>query len=308
MVGGSLEISTRDENVCNSIGRSVVAKIATFIDSCWHVRCSEQGRVLLICCLCIGLVYTISAQTTDNPTAGDNPNTISGTQPVDPHSRLDSVATTISPDKLTKSEIGATADAVFAIPHFGLIQQIPASVIAFVKQRFAAAEEAYWNGQHDGIQDKDIVGALNKVVAQLNLPEYAKTSQSQVRQLRMILLQMNPHFMELMIAKESPTGEPTAISDTMSPLQAYHLMLTLIDQKFITRSYQVTPSEWENRSSQSSSPVQPAARPTQPHISTNWDNPRIFEMQDRLRQGLSSLSDAQGVETLIQTLNALGIN
>lgn len=228
-------------------------------------------------------------------------NIISATQPFNPYSKLDAVAATVSPNKLTPLQVTVMADAVFAIPHHGLIQQIPAEVSSFVREKFAAYEEAYWKGQHTGIREQDIVTALNGVVAQLNLPEYAKTSQSQIRYLRMWTLQENPRFMGLKMAKGSPTGEPTAISDTMSPLQAYHLTLTLVDQKFVEPFYQVTPAEWENRS-----PPEPAAR-SRPHIGTSWDNPRDFEMQSRVREALSSLSDAQGLAMLLKTLNAVGI-
>lgn len=99
------------------------------------------------------------------------------------------------------------------MPHYALLRDIPAWVTDLVKQRFAAAEEGYWKGQQAGIREEDLVAALNSVAAQLKLPEYAKTSQNQIHYLRMETLQWTPRFMGLKVAKESPTGEPTAISD-----------------------------------------------------------------------------------------------
>ncbi len=264
-------------------------------------------RFSVICGFYICSVSIVWAQAPSNDAAGaSNANTILATEPFQHHLRLDAAAASFSPDKFTSSEVAAITDAVFAIPHFGLIQQVPAWAATLVKQRLATAEEAYWKGRQAAIREEDIAAALNSVVAKLNLPEYAQTNQSQIRHLRMETLERNPRFMGLKVRTESSTGEPSTIFGTMSPLQAFHLTLTLIDQKFVAPFYQVTPAEWEIRRSRGSRPTAPAGKP-RPHVETMWDNPRSIEMQDRLHEGFRSLTDAEGVEMLMQTLNAIGI-
>jgi hypothetical protein len=137
----------------------------------------------------------------------------------DPFVRLDNVAARLAPDKTDPSMVNMAADAVFSIGHFALFQQVPPEVWAVIKQRFLTAEIAYRNGQQDGIGENDIASALNHVVAQLSLPDYARTTRSQIHFLRIQMLQKNPRFMGLRFAKASPAGEPTAMDEKMSPLQ-----------------------------------------------------------------------------------------
>jgi hypothetical protein len=226
-----------------------------------------------------------------------------------PHSHLDAVSATFTPNKITAQDVATMTDAVFSLPHFALIQDFPPEVNNIIKRKFASAEEGYWKGQHPGVREQDIVAAVNGVVAELNLPGYAKTTKDQVRHLRVgMLLKTNPRFMGLRVAKVPIPGEKATILDDMSPLQAYHLVLSLIDQKFVDPFYQVTPEEWERRShTRQPSNTLPVAK-SRPRITTSWDNPRIFEMQERLREALISLSNAEALATLLRTLTALGMD
>jgi hypothetical protein len=221
---------------------------------------------------------------------------------VNPHSHLDEVAATFTSRDAAPQDIAALANAVFALPHFALMEDVLLEAINIVRQKFAAAEQGYWKGQHRAVREQDIVAAVNGVAAELNLPEYAKTSQAQIRHLRMgMRLRMNPRFMGLRLVKAPQPGEKATLLDEMSPLQAYHLVLSLIDQKFVEPFYQLSPEEWEQRSH-----TAPAVR-SGPRITTTWDNPRAVETQERVREALGSLSDAQGLAILFRTLTALGI-
>ena len=144
----------------------------------------------------------------------------------DPFVHLETVAARLTTDRPDPLVVDLVADAVFAVPHFKLLQQVPPEVSAIVKQRFAIAEIAYWNGRQNGVGESDIAFALNKIVEQLSLPDYAKTTQSQIRYLRMRMLQKNPRFLGLSFAKSSSTGERLFVNERMSPLQAYYLIMT----------------------------------------------------------------------------------
>ncbi|MBV9760944.1 MAG: hypothetical protein JO340_10305 [Acidobacteriaceae bacterium] len=218
------------------------------------------------------------------------------------YQRLDAAAT-VSPDRLEPMPVSAMADAVFAVPHAFSTRQVPDFVMELLKQRFSVAEEAYWNRGHAGVREQDLVAAFNHLAVRLNLPEYAQTSQDQLHTLRMHMLLRNPRFMGLRLTRQSVNGDPEPVSETMSPLQAYHLALTMIDAKLVAPRYQLSPAEWAVRKPLPSSP----SAGTRRRLLCTSNSPRMKEMDDRLYAAFDSLSDIQGLEILTETLNRIGI-
>jgi hypothetical protein len=214
-----------------------------------------------------------------------------------PFERLDQAAAAFSADP---TQVSALADAVFAVSHFDdvSLRQIPGPARAMLKSRFVAAEEAYWSGQRPGVTEQNIADALNVLATGLSLPEFAQTTQGQVRKLRMQMLSWNPVFLGRGVVHKNPAGGAAPISETMSPLQAFHVALTMIDQKFGNPIYQLTPAEWEARKS--------APQTVKSGIYHRGNTPRIAEIQDRFIDARDSLSEAEGLGLLLEALGKLG--
>jgi hypothetical protein len=227
--------------------------------------------------------------------------------------------TRVSPQQLLEISADAvTADgcplaaaqtaAVLSTPHH---LQLPQPFAAGINDQLASFEDAYWRGLGPGVKEGDLVAALNRLADTLNLPEYAKTSLNQIRTLRMQLLMMNPRFMgRNLFAGSMRIGD--TISDVMSPLQALHLSLSLIDQKFYDSNYQVSPSAWDAAQGRrlaalaatvNRSPGEPRGKPSvRPLVS-----PQRQELEDRLNAAVAGLGVSDALDLVASTLRTLGI-
>lgn len=143
------------------------------------------------------------------------------------------------------NSISALADEIFNFPRS--FPRLPIVMERMVKDRLVQAEILYGQKKSLGIHEEAIVRTINDLSDKLGAPEHSKTTMSQVRVLRMWLALSEPKFMGAGMAdREVGVGE--SINQTMGPLQAAHLMATLIDQKFVNPDFQVTPQEWEQTS------------------------------------------------------------
>jgi len=85
---------------------------------------------------------------------------------------------------------------------------------------------------------------INSLGQKLGAPEYAQTSIRQVLVTRMRLAFSEPTFMGRGLGNPNlAIGE--SLHTRMSPFQAFHVLTTIIDQKFINPEYQVPVSEWD---------------------------------------------------------------
>jgi hypothetical protein len=130
--------------------------------------------------------------------------------------------------------------------NFAHIVPLPANIRQTLEEHLSTAEVDFWNHSHAGVQEGDIVRLINRACDRLQLPEYAKTNQAQVRELRMDMLVHFPTLMGRGMA-DYPMKVGDSISPVLSPLQAMHLVSSLIDQKFLDPAYQVTPDEWSRQ-------------------------------------------------------------
>lgn len=102
-----------------------------------------------------------------------------------------------------------------------------------VKDRLVRAELEYRSNHGGGVSERKLVNAFNKLARELDLPDYARVSLTQVRYMR---VQLVPAFPTLM-------AQPKQRSQ-MSPLEATILGLVLVTQKLSNEDFQVAPEEW----------------------------------------------------------------
>lgn len=214
------------------------------------------------------------------------------------------------------NSIRGLVDEVFNLPR--AFPRMPASIEGTVKDRLAQSEISYRQGRKPGVQEKDVVDALNNLSEKLGGPPHSKTTLSQVRVLRMWLALSEPKFMGTGLARQDGAiGE--SISPTMGPLQAAHLIATLIDQKFMNPDFQVTPQEWEGGSLQKVTEKIQAAQarvaaaratgqPTAEVTSRIYSTEKRRELEQSLYPNISALSTADSLNLIQQTLAKLHID
>jgi hypothetical protein len=108
--------------------------------------------------------------------------------------------------------------------------------------RLAQAESDYRNGMHTAVHEEDLVRANNTLARTLGAPEWAQTTQAEVRKLRMEFLARYPQL----LANQAPpdaNGRFQALSKDISPTEAAFLATSLIYQKLYTPEYQLTAKE-----------------------------------------------------------------
>ena len=213
--------------------------------------------------------------------------------------------------------IQALVDEVFNLPR--AFPGMPAPIQSMVKSRLVEAEILHRQGKKPGVQEQDVVDAFNDLAEKLGAPSHSKTTLSQLRVLRMWMTLSQPKFMGTGVARQNAAiGEK--VSTTMGPAQAAHLIATLIDQKFINPDFQVTPQEWEGGSLQNvKDKIQAAqARVAAARASGQPSTARLTgrtvssekrrELEQTLYPNISSLSAADGLNLIEQTLRKLKID
>jgi hypothetical protein len=216
------------------------------------------------------------------------------------------------------SSVRALVDEVFNLPR--AFPRMPASLESVVKDRLVQSEISYRQGKKAGVEEQDIVNALNHVAEKLGGPPHSKTTQSQLRVLRMWLALSEPKFMGAGVSRQDAVvGQ--SINQTMGPIQAVNLMATLIDQKLMNPDFQVTPQEWEETSKQKAiervradqvrfqemraHPDHPVAAVTS---GRSYSSVRRRELEASLNSGISSLTVTEGLTLVEQTLTKLRID
>jgi hypothetical protein len=219
--------------------------------------------------------------------------TVTSASQFEPQRKLDEAAAKFASDS---TKLPALVEAVFSMSHIagGDLNQLPVPVASLLKNKVTVAEQAYWAGQHSGVTEQNIADALNGLATALVLPDYAQTTARQVRKLRFQhMTEWTPGFLGLGLAVHKTDKGATAIPTTMSPLQAFHITLTMIDQKFVSPEYQRTPSQGEAHAVSG--------------IYHAGNTPALAEMRDRYKAGLAALNDAQALEMLTDALRTLRV-
>lgn len=108
--------------------------------------------------------------------------------------------------------------------------------------RLAQAETDYRTSSHAAVHEEDLVRAINNLAHTLGAPEWAYTTQSEVRKLRMGFMVRYPQL----LANQAPPDEKghfQALSENISPTEAAFLATSLIYQKLYAPEYQMTSQE-----------------------------------------------------------------
>jgi len=230
---------------------------------------------------------------------------------VSPHQALDAKAHLLK--NSDPESIRAFTDEIFNFPR--AFPRMPETMENEVKDRLARAELEYRQGRKQGVHERDIVELVNSMADKLGAPSYAKTSLPQVRVLRMRLALASPAFMGTGLSHQHMNvGE--SVNESMSPLQAVHLLNTLIDQKFINPEYQLEPGEWEKTHLERSIKTiqqaqvlqasdQPGNRP--PKASVHVIS-RKRDIHEALSKGISSLSLPDAMNLIDQAFATLKID
>jgi hypothetical protein len=134
------------------------------------------------------------------------------------------------------------ANEIFNTTYFA---EMPEELRLAVKERVVRHELAYRQGA-EGTREGDVVTAVNGLASKLELPDYTKTSELQVRMLRASLRTGYPDF----ISQGKNSGSSslkkvgTRLNPEMSPLEAVFETAVLLQQKMRNKDYQLSPKDY----------------------------------------------------------------
>lgn len=227
-----------------------------------------------------------------------------------PHKVIDAGARVVSGDD--EASVRTLTEDVFNYPHpYG---RLPGSLEIVVKDRLTQAEMDYLRGKRPGVKEEDIVRVVNLVADRLHLPEYAKTSQKQVRLLRMSMTLASPVFMGRGMTEQN-VNVGDSISPELSPLQAAHLAAVMLDQKFMDPDYQAAPGEWEQTFQQKQieklkrqqSLSKSSAAANSKYMIGAIQNPKRTEMRQAFSNGLSTLGPSDALDLIDSVFASFGM-
>lgn len=194
---------------------------------------------------------------------------------------------------------------VLAIAHGIGPTKIPAPIDNVIKDRLVYAEMQYRQGTGKAVTEQNIVDLTNMLVQRFGLPDYARTSPSQVRFMRMFLISVNPSFMgKGAVRPNMQVGE--SISQEMSPLQAVHLLFEVLGHKFFDPNFQMTPETWDIEQAARSNQTTSSNTKTM-HSVTASINPKSNEIRSLLVGHIHSMSPVEAYSLANQALESLGI-
>lgn len=171
--------------------------------------------------------------------AGQNPSDKSQ-QYKSPWQKIDEVAKLENPSD--GNSVQTLIDEILVFPHsFNLNLPVMREI---VEQRLVQAEINYKFGRNPGIPEKSVVQIANTLADKFELPDYARVTVHQVEVLRFGMELSMPAFMVPASSQNEQAGVYPGDS-SLSPAQAAHILLVLIDQKMSNPDYQLTPDEWE---------------------------------------------------------------
>lgn len=221
-----------------------------------------------------------------------------------PNQRLESSSRLADPSN--PATIDALTHDVLSFPH---TYRLPGPLEQVLESRLARSETAYRNGVGPGVTESQVLELMNSLAETLRLPDYAKTTPLQIRELRMALLTQSPHFMGTGMVREGMrTGE--SINEEMSPLQAMHLFSFMVDQKILNPEYQdpaSDPAVLHRERMKEFERIQREGAPTEKHLLLRSSNPKGAELRTAISSGFESMSMIDAFNLLSETLNKLDL-
>ncbi len=183
--------------------------------------------------------------------------------------------------------------------------EIPPSIDYVIKDPLSWAEMQYRRGLGKGVKEQSIVNFTNLLVEKFGLPDYARTSQRQVRFMRMRLMMYNPLFMgQGAVRPNIHVGE--SINEEMSPLQAVHVLLEVLGHKYSDETFQLTPEEWDREQASRATQTRATQSSTAVRLVVSI-NPKEKEIRDSLARQINSMNPVEALSLMDKAFEVLGM-
>lgn len=176
----------------------------------------------------------------------------------------------------------------------GLVSQDP-GLLENAKDRLTRAEVNYRKGQQKPINEIDVVKAVNHVAEKFKAPQYAYTTQYEVRRVRVGMFAETPHLISQDVKPRKEA--PKAFNPELSPIEAFHVAATLAQQKLVNPDYQLTCAERRAHWSEDH----------QRHTPRSLNSNRTNELHDLVRKHAAQMTLEDAQKQAGESLDLLGI-
>jgi hypothetical protein len=178
-----------------------------------------------------------------------------------------------------------------------------------LKERMVRSEMEYRKGKKKGVEEIQVVKVVNGLAKKYGAPDYAKTNQGEVRELRMSMLLTEGDF----IARGKNGGKSKqkkkkgdTIGAEMLPLEAVYVTTDMVKQKLYNEDYQITQEERRTRWTEKHDGKKKHCEGADCQAKV-FDSPRYKEMQEVVRRATKTSASA-ALDTAHRTLDILGID
>jgi hypothetical protein len=158
-----------------------------------------------------------------------------------PHARINRIAR-----EMTGADESAIRELIDAVFRASRPYMVPERIMRPFKERLIRSEISYRSGRSAGVSEESVVRVIDQLADKFEAPEYARTSQDEVRELRLGLSDLMPDFIVRRSLKEGATPDQEfrfTVNPVMSPVEAVYVVQDLIQQKEISEYFQLTPAE-----------------------------------------------------------------
>ena len=178
-----------------------------------------------------------------------------------------------------------------------------------LKERMVRSEMEYRKGKKKGVEEIEVVKVVNGLAKKYGAPDYAKTNQGEVRELRMSMLLTEGDFVargknDGKSKKKKKKGD--TIGSEMSPLEAVYVTADMVKQKLYNEDYQLTQDERRARWAEKHDGKKKHCEGEDCQAKV-YDSPRYKEMQEVVRRATKTSATA-ALDTAHRTLDILGID
>lgn len=224
--------------------------------------------LLVLCATLIWLSTTSFVQVRSQTIERDNYD--------NPYSQIDQRAQAVNgADEAAISEL---TNAIFRVP---LLAYVPNVIARSFKERLVRSELNYRSGRAHGVSEERVVDVVNLLALKFEAPDWARTSQQEVRGLRSLMSRSMPNFISHAPAGQTNSeladvGRGFNLKPMMSPLEAVYVAQSLVEQKMVNESYQLSPAERQD--------VMKALETLEVNGSVLTPEVRAFVMMDRIHQ------------------------
>jgi hypothetical protein len=225
------------------------------------------------------------------------------TNPQSPMQRLEAKAQLAKAD--APNTIEDLSHEVMVSPH---LYRFPPSVSDVLEHNLSRAELAYRNHTGPGVSEAQLLTIAGILEKEFHVPTYARTTAAQIRTLRILMVLNNPSFMGAgIMSPGAKVGD--SIQPILSPLQAFHLLRVLIDQKVVNPDFQDPSLDiaalHQQRLNQSINQTAPATG--SPRSISVRTNPHSAEMRSVISSHAQAMSVEDGYSLANQIIEALGM-